>query len=90
MTKLILVLAGTTLAMTLPAAAQVGVDAGPGGVGVHLGDRPHRDYDRDRYYYRYRDRDDYRDRDEFREQRHVRACDTFWRHGERVTVCHRD
>jgi hypothetical protein len=52
MTKLILALAGTaTLAMTLPASAQVGVDVGPGGVGVHLGDRPHRDYDRDRYYY---------------------------------------
>jgi hypothetical protein len=70
------------LALTIPASAQVGVDVGPGGVGVHLGHRPYyRDYDRDRY--RFRDRDEYR-------ERHFPECDTFWRHGHRVTVCHRD
>jgi hypothetical protein len=86
MTKLVFALTGAAiLALTIPVAAQVGVDVGPGGVGVHLGGRPHyRDYDRDRDYRlnRYRD--------EYRERRHVRECDTFWRHGERVTVCHHD
>ena len=85
MTKLVLALTGAAmLALTVPVAAQVGVDVGPGGVGVRLGDRPHyRDYDRDR------DRRVYRYRDEYRERRPARDCDTFWRHGERVTVCHR-
>jgi hypothetical protein len=84
MTKLVFALTGAAmLALTVPVAAQVGVDVGPGGVGVRLGDRPHRDFDRDRdWRYRYRD--------EYRERRHVRDCDTVWRHGERVTVCHRD
>jgi hypothetical protein len=88
MARLFFALIGAAmLALTIPASAQVGVDVGPGGAGVHLGDRPYyRDYDRDRYY-RFRDRDEYRD--EWRE-RHFRDCDTFWRHGHRVTVCHRD
>jgi hypothetical protein len=48
MTKLVFALTGAAiLALTLPVAAQVGVDVGPGGVGVHLGDRPHyREYAR--------------------------------------------
>jgi len=70
------------LAMTLPAAAQVGVRVGEDGFGVRLGDR-------DRAGYRDRDRDHvrYRYRDEGRERRHHRDCDTFWRDHRRVTVC---
>jgi hypothetical protein len=73
------------LAMTLPAAAQVGVRVGEDGIGVRVGDR-------DRAGYRDRDRDHvrYRDRDEGREGRRHRNCDTFWRDHRRVTVCHGD
>jgi hypothetical protein len=71
------------LAMTLPAAAQVGVRVGGDGIGVRVGDR-------DRAEYRDRDRVRYRDRDEGRERRHHRDCDTFWRDHRRVTVCHGD
>ena len=50
MARLFFALIGAAmLALTIPASAQVGVDVGPGGVGVHLGGRPYyRDYDRDR------------------------------------------
>jgi hypothetical protein len=83
MNKLALgVVTAAVLAMTLPAAAQVGVRVGEGGVGVQLGGR-------DRAEYRDRDRDSvrYRDRDEGRERRHHRDCDTTWRDHRRVTVC---
>jgi hypothetical protein len=83
MNKLALgVVTAAVLAMTLPAAAQVGVRVGEGGIGVHLGDRDHAEYrDRDRDSVRYRDRD------EGRERRHHRDCDTTWRDHRRVTVC---
>ena len=74
--------AAAVLVLSSQAGAQVGVRVGPGGVGVHFGDRDrgeYRDYDR----FRYRDRDDWRWR------RYRGDCDTFWRHGNRVTVCHR-
>jgi hypothetical protein len=86
MNKLALcVLTAAVLAMTLPAAAQIGVRVGEGGIGLRLGDR-------DRAEYRDRDRDSvrYRDRDEGRERRHHRDCDTFWRDHRRVTVCRGD
>jgi hypothetical protein len=69
------------LALTAQAGAQVGVRVGPDGVGVRLGDRDRGEY---------RDHDRYRDRDDWRWRRHRGDCDTFWRNGHRVTVCHRD
>jgi hypothetical protein len=78
------VVTAAVLAMTLPAAAQIGVRVGEGGIGLRFGDR-------DRGEYRDRDRDTrYRDRDEGRERRHHRDCDTFWRDHRRVTVCRGD
>ena len=83
------VLAGAAmLALTVPAAAQIGIRAGERGVDVRIGHRDrdyYRDYDRDEI-----DRDrivHFRDWDEAREFRH-RDCDRFWRHGRRITVCH--
>jgi hypothetical protein len=86
MRKLVFILTGAALlALAVPAAAQVGFEAGEHGVDVRIGQR-------DRDYYRDRDRDRiirFRDRDEWRERRH-RDCDVFWREGRRITVCHRD
>ena len=84
MRKLIFALAGAgVLALTLPAAAQLGIRAGERGVDVRIGDR-----DRDNYRGEYREREHYRDRDEWRERRHHRDCDVFFRDGRRVKVCH--
>jgi hypothetical protein len=90
MRKLIFVLAGAAmLALTVPAAAQIGIRAGERGVDVRIGHRDrdyYRDYDRDEI-----DRDrivHFRDWDEAREPRRYRDCDRFWRHGRRITVCH--
>ena len=84
MRKLIFALTGAAvLALTGPAAAQLGIRAGEHGVDVRIGDRD-RDHDRGEYRERFR----YRDRDEWRERRHVRECDVFWRDGHRVRVCH--
>ena len=81
MRKLIIGLAGAAvLAMTLPAAAQVGVKVGEDGGGVRVGGHD-RDRDRDRYRVRYGDRE------EWRERRHHRICDTVWRDHRRITVC---
>jgi hypothetical protein len=88
MRKLNFVLAGAAVfALTVPAAAQLGVRAGERGVDVRIGDRDRDyyrgDYDRDRI-----DRDrivHFRDWDEW-QPRH-RDCDRFWRHGRRITVC---
>ena len=85
MRKLVFALTGAAvLALVVPAAAQVGFEAGEHGVNVRIGHG-------DRDYYRDRDRDRirFRDRDEWRE-RHHRDCDVFWREGRRITVCHRD
>ena len=85
MRKIGLVLSGCAFAaLTVPAAAQVGVGIGDHGVSVHLGDRPHYRDLGDRPHYRDHDRDDWRFR------RHVRECNTFWRDGRRTTVCHGD
>ena len=84
MRKLIFALASAgVLALTLPAAAQIGIRAGEHGVDVRLGDRD-RDHDRGEYRERFRSRD----RDEYRERRHVRECEVLWRDGHRVRVCH--
>jgi hypothetical protein len=90
MRKLIFVLTGAAmLALTVPAAAQVGIRAGEHGVDVRIGHRDRdydRDYDRDRV-----DRDRivrFRDWDEWREPRRHRDCDRVWRHAHWITVCH--
>jgi hypothetical protein len=86
MTRLVFGLVGTVMiALTVPAAAEVGVRLGENGVGVRIGDRDrgeYRDHDRDRV--RYRDRDDWRWR------RHHRDCDTVWHGDRRTTVCRSD
>ena len=65
MRKLVLAaLSATLLIGSVPAFAQVGVDVGPGGVGVEVGRDRDRDYRRDREYRRDRyDGREYRDRD---------------------------
>jgi len=77
MRKFLLVVAAMA-AFVVPATAKFGVHVGPPVFG--------HEYDRDRDYYRHRqwwggkhDDEDY-----------IPRCHTYWRYGERVTVCPRN
>lgn len=79
MKKITFCLAGAALlALVTPSLAQVGVRIGEDGVGVRVGEREHHGE---------RDRD--RGRDDWRGRRHRRDCETIWRDGRRITICHR-